>query len=141
MDQWVLAVHAGVTCAMAGLVWFVQAVHYPLFSLVSPAGFAAYEVAHTRRTTWVVAPAMLLELAAALAIAVTGLASATLAWLGLSLLAAVWISTFALQVPRHRRLQRSFDPRTHRALVRSNWLRTAAWTSRAVLSLVFVAEA
>jgi hypothetical protein len=40
-----------------------------------------------------------------------------------------------LQVPLHTRLARGFDPAAHRQLVRTNWLRTLAWTLRALLLL------
>lgn len=32
--QWLLLVHAAVTLYMTGVIWFVQVVHYPLFSCV-----------------------------------------------------------------------------------------------------------
>jgi hypothetical protein len=57
----------------------------------------------------------------------------TWAWVGLLLLAVVWASTLALQVPRHDELRHGFDARAHRRLVGGNWLRTAAWTARAAL--------
>ena len=55
--------------------------------------------------------------------------------ISLCLLAVVWISTFAVQVPLHRRLAEGYDAARHRRLVLSNWIRTLAWTARAVLVL------
>lgn len=46
---------------MAGLVWFVQLVHYPLMGDAGAAGFARYEQRRRHRTTWIVAPAMMLQ--------------------------------------------------------------------------------
>ena len=129
------------TWFMVGLIWFVQIVHYPLFSGVPPEPFAAYHRRHVRRTTWVVAPVMLVELSAALAllwlrpIAVP----AWVAWAGLALLAAAWGSTWLLQIPRHNELATCYAPAPHAALCNSNWLRTAAWTARGVLLVVAVA--
>ena len=60
---------------------------------------------------------------------------------GLVLLTIIWASTLALQVPRHSRLQRGFHTASHRALVRSNWIRTAAWSARSLLVLAMVAAA
>jgi hypothetical protein len=57
----ILLLHAAATLSMTGLIWFVQVVHYPLMARVGRVGFADYEAAHTRRTTWVVAPPMLIE--------------------------------------------------------------------------------
>ena len=49
---------------------------------------------------------------------------------GIVLLGVVWLSTWGIQVPCHARLSRGFDARTHRRLVRSNWIRTICWTVR-----------
>ena len=46
---------------MTGLIWFVQVVHYPLFERVAVQIFASYQQAHQRLTTWVVAPALLVQ--------------------------------------------------------------------------------
>ncbi len=131
------------TLALAGLVWFVQVVHYPLLALVGRDAAAAYAAAHGRRTTWVVAPLMLVEAGTALALLLARPAdvSGLLAALGAGLVAVVWLSTALLQVPRHRVLALGFDERAHLALVASNWLRTAAWTARGILVLWMVASA
>jgi hypothetical protein len=132
-----LLLNVAATGMMIGVIWFVQIVHYPLFGQVGRDGFAEYEAAHSHRTTLVVVPPMLVELA-------TG------AWLafrtpegmprwvftaGLALIAVVWLSTFLLQVPRHTQLGRGFDEGAHRALVATNWIRTVAWTARGILLL------
>ena len=57
----ILIAHAAATLYMTGLIWFVQVVHYPLMAAVGRDGFAAYESAHARLTTFVVAPGMLVE--------------------------------------------------------------------------------
>ena len=54
-------------------------------------------------------------------------------WLGIGLIAFIWASTFLLQVPAHSQLASGFDERSWRMLVRSNWLRTVAWSARAGL--------
>jgi hypothetical protein len=51
----------------------------------------------------------------------------------LGLLAVNWLSTAAVQVPLHGRLAREYEEQAHRALVRTNWVRTAAWTARGAL--------
>ena len=58
--------HVAATMFMTGVIWFVQIVHYPLFSGVGKAEFSAYEQRHTALTTWVVAPPMLIEALTAL---------------------------------------------------------------------------
>lgn len=56
-------------------------------------------------------------------------------WCGAVLLALIWWSTVFLQVPQHTSLASGFNTLTHETLVRSNWLRTAAWSARGVLML------
>lgn len=128
----VLTIHLVSTCFMAGLIVFVQVVHYPLMAHVGAAGFTAYERIHTVRTGWVVIPTMTVELASAawLAAAWPGADSSRLAWTGLALLALIWASTAFVQAPAHGALVRGFDERVHARLVTTNWVRTALWLSR-----------
>ncbi|MGC8758779.1 MAG: hypothetical protein ACP5VC_02370 [Bryobacteraceae bacterium] len=131
-----LVLHAAAAWFLAGLVWFVQLVHYPLMAEAARADFVRYEALHQRRTTWIVAPVMTLE--AALTAWLTAHPPADVpGWSVLAaavLLAGIWASTFAVQVPIHARLAAGFDVRAHRRLLRSNWFRTVAWSLRAVIA-------
>jgi hypothetical protein len=133
----VLAVHCLATVAMTGLVWFVQVVHYPLFAEVSRTEFASYELQHVRRTTWLVAPLMLTEAGSALLLAFWpgGMAPRGMILAGLTLLLVAWLSTFLLQVPCHNQLRTSYSEAAVHRLVRSNWIRTVAWTLRSLLAV------
>ncbi|QDV33283.1 hypothetical protein [Tautonia plasticadhaerens] len=137
MSTLALLLCLGSTLSMAGLIWFVQVVHYPLLGEVGPGSFGRYHAEHVRRTGPVVGPAMIGELASAAWLvvdppqgcpgwlAVAGLSAATLAW----------ISTAAVQVPLHRRLASGFDAGAHRRLVRTNWARTVSWSAHALIVL------
>ncbi len=122
------------TLAMTGIIWFVQIVHYPLFTGVED-GFTEYERRHARQTTWVVAPLMVVELATAVTLWLSppSFIRTKEAIFGLLLVLVIWASTFFLQVPIHERLSRSFDAEAHRMLVATNWFRTISWTVRAVI--------
>ena len=50
--------------------------------------------------------------------------------IGLFLLGCIWLSTFAVQVPIHNRLAEGVNIDLIAKLVRTNWIRTAAWTLR-----------
>jgi hypothetical protein len=126
--------HIFSTLAMTGIIWFVQIVHYPLFRDVETSGFKRFEAGHSTRTSYLVAPLMVLEAGCAIALVLL-LTNRPAVWMGLGLLGVVWLSTFLLQVPQHRRLSHGFDPVAHRRLIRTNWIRTAAWTLRALLAL------
>ena len=135
MIMTLLLIHLAATLAMVGLVWFVQVVHYPLFSLVGHADFRLYEWSHQRLTTLVVAPLMLTEAITALMLLWLRPASIPTGAvvMGVLLVGTLWASTFFWQVPAHQRLAKAFNPTTHRRLVQSNWLRTIAWSARGVL--------
>jgi hypothetical protein len=139
----ILAAQAIASGMMAGIIWFVQAVHYPLFAAVPDDG-GGYARENQRRTAWVVLPPMLIEAAAA-------------AWLvaepppeigrpavlaGLAIVGLLWLSTLAVQMPLHGSLARAWHTPTAVArLVRSNWPRTVLWTVRAVLAAWMLAVA
>lgn len=136
LSFWMLLAHAVATGVMAGVIWTVQLVHYPLFALVGEEGWCAYERQHMRRITWIVAPAMFAELATSVLILAwrpEGV-PAWMAWAGVALVAVNWVSTMSTQGPLHVRLADGFDPRLHDRLVRTNWVRTASWSARAVLA-------
>lgn len=139
----VLVAQAVASGMMAGIIWFVQVVHYPLFAAVGPADRVPYAVANQRRTTGVVLPPMLVEAAAALWLALRPPAEIGRwpAVAGLVLVALLWLSTLAVQMPLHGRLARDGDAATVRSLVRGNWPRTLLWTARAVLAAWMLATA
>jgi hypothetical protein len=137
LPQLLLTTHLAATLFMTGLIWFVQIVHYPLFSMVSRSAFPDYEVRHTALTTWIVAPPMLVELVTAVllfGVRPVNVSTRDLT-LGLALLAVTWFSTALLQVPYHEALKRGFDAAAHRRLVSTNWVRTVAWSLRGLLVL------
>ena len=138
-----LLAHAAATLFMVGIIWFVQVVHYPLFARVGAAGFAAYSTTHARLTGLVVGPPMLVEAATAIALVVSTppKVSSWLLWVGLVLLAGIWLSTALLQSPSHTELGRGFDLSAHHSLVGSNWVRTVLWSLRGLIVLWILSEA
>lgn len=128
-------VNVASTWYLVGLIWMVQMVHYPLFRMADRERFPEFAARHSTLITWIVMPPMLLELASAILLVWGDKFPTWWAWAGLALVALIWISTFALQVPQHRRLGQGFDSRAHRILVVTNWVRTIAWTARGLLVL------
>lgn len=139
-QTWILNLHAATTLAMAGLIWFVQVVHYPLFAHIDEAAFCSYAAQHVRRTGFVVAPLMLIECATAtwLMLQPPGTDIAATSYAGFALLLVAWLSTAMLQIPCHRRLENGKDLATIQRLVATNWIRTAAWTGRGAIALLLL---
>lgn len=129
IDSTLPTVHLFATFAMTGLIWFVQIVHYPMLAHHAGPRFGDIEREHCNRTGFVAAPLMLLEASTLALLLIAGWRqSALLA--SAPLLVIVWLATFLVQVPCHRSLLNGWNPQTHRRLVRSNWIRTAAWSAR-----------
>ena len=129
--------HATTTFIVAGMMWFLQLVHYPLLAEVGEATFVHYEQRHTRLAVRLVVSLMVVE-------SLTGGwllwrrppgISPGQVWIGLVLLGMIWLSTFAWQVPQHHVLATGFHPEAHRKLVSSNWIRTLCYSGRLALVL------
>ncbi|MBF9143124.1 hypothetical protein [Hymenobacter properus] len=130
-----LLLNFAVAACLTGLIWMVQVVHYPSFGLVPKDAWVAFHHAHTRRIGHVVMAPMVLELVLAIWLAWAGRAALPggVGWWSLGLVALVWAATFFISVPFHNRLEKGFDYIAIDGLTRTNWLRTLAWTARAVL--------
>lgn len=143
LSRWVLVSHVGVTLMLVGLIWTIQVVHYPLFASVGRPNFERYHSGHTGRISVLVIPLMLIEVATGALMWMSppvGVSSTSL-WFGASMLAVAWGSTFLLHVPQHEVLSRGLDLDTCRAMVRTNWIRTLAWTARGMLGLMWFEQA
>ena len=130
------------TLYMTGLIWFVQRVHYPLLGELggrssgitgSTSGGRARWSSGRWSRSWRRRPSWwrCRRRACPRRLAAVGLAAA----------GVTWLSTALVQVPLHRRLAAGDDPATLRSLVRTNWVRTAAWTAHAAIALAMTAQA
>lgn len=138
----IVYLHAASTLIMVGVIWVIQLVHYPLFELVGRENFVAYERSHTVRIGIIVMPTMIIEAATTLLLlALFNGAGSRLAWIGAMLLAIIWGSTALLQVPCHERLAVRFDEAAWQRLVRTNWIRTIAWSARGLVSIAILSGA
>jgi hypothetical protein len=137
LEKILIIIQLAATLSLAGVIWLVQIVHYPLFGYVGDEKYRFFHDAHMNRITYVVAPLMIAEAVSATLLVFYPLPDVDrrILWIGIGLILAIWLSTFFLQVPLHERLAQGFDAETHRSLVNTNWIRTAAWTLRAALVL------
>jgi hypothetical protein len=133
--KFLLLLNFALAAYLTGLIWTVQLVHYPGFAYVAPEKFGAFHQHHTRTMSWVVLAPMVLELGLAAWLAWQGReALGAAGWWALALVLLIWAATFFISVPFHNRL--AADGYSYVAidgLVRTNWLRTVAWTLRSGL--------
>ncbi len=140
--RYLLAAHIFATFAMTGLIWFVQGVHYPIFAFVPNDAFVDFENAHTQFTGYIVFPVMLIELGSAIALLFFSgnTISRKLRIWNLALVLIIWASTFLIQVPIHQSLSIGYSTEAQEMLVLSNWLRTALWTVRSSLFVIWLSR-
>jgi hypothetical protein len=132
-----LLLEAAATLFMAGVLWTMQLLNYPLLALVGTEAFPRYEAAHNRRFALVVVPGVLAAAAGGIGLAASrpGQVPPWAPACELALLLVVVISTATLQGREHGALAAGFDQRTLSLLVRSNWIRVAAWSAAGALAL------
>ncbi len=136
-----LLVHLTATAVLAGLVWVVQLVVYPSFLLVGAGpAWTAFHDAHARAVALAVGPPWAVQGVTVAALLVRDGPSPLLLLTGALALATVGV-TVAVSVPLHTRLGAGYDDATARRLVRTNWLRTAAWTAGTACAAALVLQA
>jgi hypothetical protein len=138
LSQWLT------TGFMTGLIWFVQVVHYPIYTRVGPEKLPEYQAFHVRRTTLVVFPAMVAELIGGCLLLIRewqGPSQQPALW-GVGLLGVIWLSTLIFQIPMHGKIGQSISSTDKsraeelnaiNSLVKTNWIRTIAWSGRLIL--------
>lgn len=127
--------HFSLTLYMTGVIWLIQIIHYPLFKFVGESTFLDYHKGHLQKTSLVIAMPMLLELLTAIyLIAAHSIYRSNIAFLVASFfIAFIWIITFFISVPKHDLLSSDHNDLTITALVKTNWIRTIAWSIRAII--------
>jgi len=146
-DTIVLLVALASTWAMTGVIWVMQLVHYPIFDAIEPGDddelWQRFARRHTSTISPVVGPLMLAEGTTGLALVASPPADIgrLLPLVALALMGVAYGTTALVSARLHGRLGPRFDPALHRRLLTTNWLRTAAWSTRAVVMCVIVALA
>jgi hypothetical protein len=115
----------------------MQVLHYPLFDRVGRDAFAVYEIKYNRRFRLLLGPGIALVTVTTVVQLFTRPASTSLIDVirEVVLLVVIVVSTVLYQAPQHARLSAGFDPAAYRTLVRSNWVRTVAWSILGLLDL------
>jgi len=115
------------TWFLVGLIWIVQVVHYPSFLYFEKSDFLKFHHFHTKSITWIVGPAMAVEL----------VIGGWLVWqnafeisylIPFLFLMGIWASTGLLQIPLHTKLANRENESDIRKLISTNWIRTILWT-------------
>lgn len=125
------SMNLAVSWGLLVLIWLVQIIIYPGFHRIPAEGFRRFHRWYTIRIAVIVIPLMAGEVMLTIAW-IWSRPRFFPAWLASVAVAAAWLSTFALQVPLHRRLRDGKRDAWIRRLVTTNWLRTLAWSVKAI---------
>ena len=127
-------IHLVITSILVGIIWIIQRVHYPTFRYISTELSDEFHKMHTRDITPIVAPLMVAELCLVFYDLYNG--PSAVSWIHLVLVIIIWASTFGMQVPLHQKLSMQFSLDIVKKLIRTNWIRTIAWTAK-LASMVY----
>jgi hypothetical protein len=121
------------TFGLVILIWLIQLVHYPSFAFYDNSRFSEGMIHHQRWISVITIPMMVCEMGLTLLIFFKY--QNVHAVIGLALLLIVWVSTFSVQVPLHKKLSHNKDLSLIRKLVTTNWVRTVAWSFKFIASV------
>lgn len=135
MPNILFLIHYLATLIMTGAIWLAQLSQYPLLAYVGRRNFIRYEHEHIRRISdiaWFIIYIELITGFLLLFFRPAGI-SVMIPLIGFLLIVSIWTATWFIQYPIHKQLAQGFNKELHRKLVSSNWIRTVAWTVRALL--------
>lgn len=139
----VLLVNVAAVLFMTGFIWTMQLVHYPLLNKVGLETFSVYETEHNRLFFLVAGPGVLVTILSGVLLLFVRPPQVSLAapLVGVFLFVTIAVSTAFLQAPQHVKLSSGFDSDAYEFLLKTNWIRTAAWTAYSLLGLWMIWQA
>ena len=131
--EFLLKVNFISTSVMVGVIWVIQLLHYPSFHFINDKKYIEFQHFHMQRISFIVIPAMLIELASALLLAYFFRSSLTI--ILLALLLGVWAVTFIFFTNMHQKLTNGYNQSIVDRLIQYNWSRTILWSLRLIILL------
>ncbi len=112
---------------MCVFLWIVQLIIYPSFAYMDLGKLNSWHSRYTRRIGVIMGPIMILQ------IILVGSSAyyepSKIAIFRLITVLSCWVITFLVSVPLHRKIETSKDVSISiKALVKTNWSRTALWS-------------
>lgn len=125
---------------MTCFIWTMQLVCYPLLDRVGAEAFPTYETDHNRFFYLVAEPGIILTLVSGILLLFSRPPQVPLFAVVVRLLffTVIVVSTALFQAPQHAVLSNGFDREAYEFLLKTNWIRTIAWSAYALLGLWMV---
>ena len=128
-------VHFLSTSLMVGIIWVIQLLHYPTFHFIKESNYVEFQHFHMQRISFIVVPAMILELLSA--IMLVYYIRSNLLTVCLIILLVIWLITFVFFTKLHQSLLGGYDKIIVDKLVQINWSRTVLWSLRLII-LIYI---
>jgi len=141
---WIFVVYVCLVFYDIGMTWVLQLMHYPLYHNLGAAEFSTYVQANNQRAALPAILPALVTLAVSLLLVWRrpGTVTTTEAWLAVTLNVAVLLSTAVWQGRLHGELVSvGKSDAMIDLLVRTNWIRTAAFTIQGALAIKMMVDA
>jgi hypothetical protein len=128
---------------LAGLTWYIQIVHYPLFTYIDRKSFLEYNIYHLKKSAYILFAPMLVEGVFSIMFVFDypiNLSSLVpLVCLGIS--TVIWLITFSKIVPLQDKLTSDgLDKEVIEDLIKQNWFRTIGWSIKLVIMIYCMAK-
>ena len=128
-------VHFLSTSLMVGIIWVIQLLHYPTFHFIKKSDYVEFQHFHMQRISFIVVPAMILELLSAFMLVYY--IRSSLLTVCLIILLVIWLITFVFFTKLHQSLLGGYDKIIVDKLVQINWARTILWSLRLII-LIYI---
>ena len=128
-------IHFLSTSLMVGIIWVIQLLHYPAFHFIKEIDYVEFQHFHMQRISFIVVPAMILELLSAFMLVYY--IRSNLLTVCLIILLVIWLITFVFFTKLHQSLLDGYDKKIVDKLVKINWSRTILWSLRLII-LIYI---
>jgi DMSO reductase anchor subunit len=116
------------------LTWLVQLVIYPSFEYYEYADLKRWHSKYTKRISLLVMPLMIGQLLTNTVAYFQWFSNLIL--VKLLLILTIWLVTFLVFVPMHKKITRITENKNSKVLVHKNWTRTVLWSLVFVISII-----
>ena len=128
MEQLFLKINIYSNIYLIAISIMVQLIIYPSFKNYYNSNFRSFHSSYTKKMFFIVGPIMILELLSTIYLAIKN------SYLfPTSIVVLIWLTTFFLIVPVHNSLNSAFSIKTHKKLLRLNFIRTTFWVLKLLL--------
>jgi len=130
------------TLLIAGVLWFVQLVHYPLFNEIPAKNMVNYGYYHIQKISGIINLLFIVDFTTIvfLLLLVNSDLSATLMIINIAIFGFIVILTRITFLPIHQKLSKNPNSFLISKLINLNWIRTLVWSLKVVFMLIIFVE-